>query len=149
MKKIIALLFIGFLSFSINAQEKTVIEPVQDLNAPAFEFETDVIDYGKIDLDADGVRVFKFKNVGKSPLVISDIKSSCGCTVPKKPTDPIMPGATGEIEVKYATNRPGGFSKTITVNSNASEPVKQLRIKGIVIKPESAVEKEKPTMSAN
>ncbi len=149
MKKIITLLFIGLLTFSINAQEKTVAEPVQDPNAPAFEFETEVIDYGKIDLNADGVRVFKFKNVGKSPLIISNIKSSCGCTVPKKPTEPIMPGATGEIEVKYATNRPGGFSKTITVNSNATEPAKQLRIKGIVIKPESAVEKVRPTMSAD
>ena len=149
MKKIITLLFIGFLTFSINAQEKIVTEPIQDVNAPAFEFETEVIDYGKIDLNANGVRVFKFTNVGKSPLVISFIKSSCGCTVPKKPTEPIMPGETGEIEVVYATNRPGGFSKTITVNSNASEPVKQLRIKGIVIKPESLIKKERPTMSAN
>jgi len=147
MKRIFALLFIGFLTFTINAQEKTVAVPVQDPNAPAFEFETEVIDYGKIDLNANGVRVFKFKNIGKSPLVISNIKSSCGCTVPKKPTEPIMPGKTGEIEVKYATNRPGGFSKMITVNSNASEPVKRLRIKGIVIKPESAVVKKKATVA--
>ena len=147
MKRIFALLFIGFLTFTINAQEKTVAVPAQDPNAPAFEFETEVIDYGKIDLNANGVRVFKFKNIGKSPLVISKIKSSCGCTVPKKPTEPIMPGKTGEIEVKYATNRPGGFSKSITVSSNASEPVKRLRIKGIVIKPESAVIKKKATVA--
>ena len=145
MQKIITLLFIGVLSFSINAQEKTV----QDSNAPVFEFDTEIIDYGKIDLNANGVRVFKFKNTGKSPLVITNIKSSCGCTVPKKPTEPIMPGDTGEIEVKYATNRPGGFSKMITVNSNASEPVKRLRIKGIVIKPETPVAKDKPIMSVN
>ena len=100
MKKLMTLLFIGFLTMSINAQEKTAVE-VADPNAPAFEFETDVIDYGKIAQNADGVRVFKFKNIGKSPLVIERIQSSCGCTVPKKPTDPIMPGATGEIEVKY------------------------------------------------
>ena len=148
MRKIITLLLIGFLTFTINAQVKTVTEPVQDPNAPVFEFETEVIDYGKIDLNADGVRVFKFKNIGKSPLVISDIKSSCGCTIPKKPTEPIMPGETGEIEVKYATNRPGGFSKMITVNSNASGPPKRLRIKGIVIKPESAVKKKKTIISS-
>tara|TARA_R110001583_G_scaffold4351_2_gene25199 strand:+ start:38220 stop:38666 length:447 start_codon:yes stop_codon:yes gene_type:complete len=147
MRKIITFLFIGFLTFTINAQEKTVAVPVQDPNAPAFEFETEVIDYGKIDLNADGVRVFKFKNIGKSPLVISKVKSSCGCTVPKKPTEPIMPGKTGEIEVKYDTKRPGGFSKTITITSNASEPIKQLRIKGIVIKPESAVVKKKATVA--
>ncbi len=137
MKKLITLIFIGFITISINAQEKKLTVKVQDPNAPVFEFVTDVIDYGKIAFKSDGVRVFKFKNVGKSPLVINNIKSSCGCTVPKKPTEPILPGDSGEIEVKYATNRPGGFSKMITVFSNASEPSKVLRIKGIVVKPES------------
>ncbi|SNR31928.1 DUF1573 domain-containing protein [Lutibacter flavus] len=146
MKKIITLLFIGFITLSINAQEKT--ETVVDPNAPVFEFENEVIDYGKIELNADGVRIFKFKNIGKSPLVITRIQSSCGCTVPKKPEDPIMPGATGEIEVKYATNRQGGFNKMITIFSNASEPNKKLRIKGIVLKPESPVVKEKSAVSS-
>jgi len=147
MKKIVTILFIGFLAISMNAQEKQT-EKTQDPNAPVFEFETEVIDYGKIELNADGVRIFKFKNIGKSPLVINKIDSSCGCTVPKKPTDPIMPGETGEIEVKYATNRPGGFSKMITLHSNASEPVKRLRIKGIVLKPESSMVKQKSTVSS-
>lgn len=147
MKKIMIFLFIGFLTFTINAQEKEVTKPVQDPDAPAFEFETEVIDYGKIDLNANGVRIFKFKNVGKSPLVINNIKSSCGCTVPKKPTEPIMPGKTGEIEVKYDTKRLGGFSKIITIDSNASGPPKRLRIKGIVIKPVPAGEKPRPTVS--
>lgn len=134
MKKIITLFVLGFLTFTMNAQEKQVTEKPKDPNAPAFEFVTEVIDYGKIALNADGVRTFKFKNVGKSPLVINDIKSSCGCTVPKKPAGPIMPGDSGEIEVKYDTNRAGGFSKSITVASNANEPVKMLQIKGIVLK---------------
>lgn len=134
MKNIITLFVLGFLTFTMNAQENQTTEKPKDPNAPSFEFVTEVIDYGKIALNADGVRTFKFKNVGKSPLVISDIKSSCGCTVPKKPTDPIMPGESGEIEVKYATNRPGGFSKSITVSSNADEAVKTLQIKGIVLK---------------
>lgn len=134
MRKIIALFVLGFLTFTMNAQEKQVTEKPKDTNAPVFEFVTEVIDYGKIALNADGVRTFKFKNVGKSPLLISDIKSSCGCTVPKKPAGPIMPGDSGEIEVKYATNRAGGFSKSITVSSNANEPVKNLQIKGIVLK---------------
>lgn len=148
MKKLMTLLFIGFVTLSINAQEKKVTETTIDPNAPVFEFVTDVIDYGKIEQNADGVRVFKFKNVGNSPLEISRIQSSCGCTVPKKPSEPIMPGKEGEIEVKYATNRVGGFSKTITVYSNASEPTKKLRIKGIVLKPESPVVKEKSTISS-
>jgi hypothetical protein len=149
MKNLMALLFIGFITFTINAQEEKVIDNAQDPNAPVFEFETDVIDYGKIALNADGIRVFKFKNVGNSPLIIKNIKSSCGCTVPKKPTEPILPGKSGEIQVKYATNRPGGFSKSITVISNASEPNKMLRIKGIVLKPESTeTSKKKPTISS-
>lgn len=131
MKKIITIMVLGFLTFTMNAQET---EKPKDPNSPAFEFVTEVIDYGKIELNADGVRTFKFKNIGKSPLVITNVKSSCGCTVPKKPTEPIMPGESGEIEVKYATNRPGGFSKTITVSSNADESLKTLQIKGIVSK---------------
>jgi len=143
------LLFIGLMTISMNAQEKQVEEIAVDPNAPVFEFSSDVIDYGKIEQNADGVRIFEFKNIGKSPLVISRIQSSCGCTVPKKPTEPIMPGKTGKIEVKYATSRVGGFSKMITVYSNATEPTKKLRIKGIVLKPEaSPVVKEKSAISS-
>lgn len=149
MKKLMTLLFIGFVTFSINAQEQKAAESVPaDPNAPVIEFVSDVIDYGKIDQNADGVRVFKFTNTGKSPLIISRIQSSCGCTVPKKPADPIMPGKTGEIEVKYDTKRVGGFSKTITVFSNATEATKRIRIKGIVLKPESNMVKEKSTVSS-
>jgi len=132
MKKFITIIFIGILSFSINAQEKTT-EKAVDPNAPVIEFAQDVIDYGKIEQKSDGKRVFTFTNTGKSPLIISRIQSSCGCTVPKKPTEPIMPGKTGEIEVKYDTNRLNGFSKTLTVYSNATIPAKRIRIKGIVV----------------
>ena len=95
------------------------------------------------------MRVFKFKNVGNSPLIITSVKSTCGCTVPKKPTEPIMPGDSGEIEVKYATNRIGGFSKTITVVSNAATKVKSLRIKGIVLKPEPETDEVKKKTTAS
>lgn len=149
MKKIILLLFVGLLSFSANSQEEKATDQNQDANAPAFEFVTEIIDYGKIKHNADGVRVFKFKNVGNSPLIITSIKSTCGCTVPKKPTEPIMPGDTGEIEVKYATNRIGGFSKTITVVSNAATKVKSLRIKGIVLKPEPETDEVKKKTTAS
>lgn len=145
MKKILTLLFIGLLSFSVNAQDQK--ESKADSNAPVFKFETEVIDYGKIAHNSDGKRVFKFKNVGKSPLIIKDIKSSCGCAIPKRPTEPIMPGDSGEIEVRYATNRIGGFARAITVISNATEKQKSLRIKGIVLKPGSVVEKNKSAVS--
>lgn len=130
MKKIFILLFVGVVALHAKAQE---VHP--DSVAPIFEFEQETIDYGDIAQNADGNRVFKFKNVGKSPLIISQVKGSCGCTVPTKPKEPIMPGQTGEIKVKYATNRIGPFSKTVTITSNASEKTKVVRIKGRVLDP--------------
>ncbi len=136
MKNLTSLFIIAFFALTLSAQENNSTDKAPDSNAPVFKFETEVIDYGKVAPNSNGVRVFKFKNVGKSPLIISKIQSSCGCTVPKKPTEPIMAGESGEIEVKYDTKRQGGFAKTITIFSNASEPVKRVRIKGIVLKPE-------------
>lgn len=146
MRKLASILALIMVTFAVNAQEKQVTQA--ESNAPVITFESEVIDYGKIEQKADGIRIFKFTNTGKSPLVISNIKSSCGCTVPKAPEDPIMPGENGTIEVKYDTNRLGGFSKMITVYSNADTPMKRIRIKGIVVKPESAVMKKKTTVSS-
>ncbi|WP_196893742.1 DUF1573 domain-containing protein [Aureivirga marina] len=147
MKKFVPLLVL-FLTF-VGVQAQQNANNQADPNAPVITFEETVIDYGKIEHKADGKRVFKFTNTGKSPLIISKVKSSCGCTVPKKPEKPVMPGEKAEIEVKYATNRVGGFSKTITVFSNASEPTVRLKIKGVVMKPEanSKVEKKKSMMA--
>ena len=131
MKKILVLLFIGVMSVSMNGQTEQDIK--KDYTGPVIEFENAVIDYGEIAVNSDGNRVFKFKNTGKSPLIISNVKGSCGCTVPTKPEEPIMPGETGEIKVKYATNRIGPFSKTVTITSNAYEPKVVLKIKGRVL----------------
>lgn len=98
-----------------------------------FKFESSEIDYGTIAHNADGVRAFKFKNVGNTPIVISNVKGSCGCTVPTKPDHAIMPGESAEIGVKYATDRIGAFSKTVTVTSNASEGTVVLKIKGTIL----------------
>ena len=95
-------------------------------------FETDVIDYGTIKKGDDGLREFKFTNTGSSPLFITQVRSSCGCTIPKKPTDSIMPGAMEVIKVKYDTNRVGPIRKTISVSSNAVTPLVALQIKGLV-----------------
>lgn len=132
MKKFALILCIAFLGLSMNAQEKIVSKKV-DEKAPIFKFESEVINYGEIARNSDGKRVFKFTNVGKSPLIITNVKGSCGCTVPTRPKEPIMPGAQGEIEVKYATNRIGPFSKTVTITSNATEPNKVISIKGKVL----------------
>jgi hypothetical protein len=123
MKKLILILFVGLFSIGIFAQEKIA----------KIQFKTDTIDYGTIEKGADGVRVFEFTNTGNAPLIISDVKSTCGCTVPKKPEGPIMPGEKGEISVKYDTNRVNPIRKTITVISNADTPTIALKIKGEVI----------------
>lgn len=128
MKLFGSLSIILFLSFSLNAQE--------------FKFQEEIINYGKIDKGSDGTKVFIFKNIGDQPIIINRIQSSCGCTVPKKPEKPIMPGENGEIKVSYDTKRVGGFSKSITIFSNAKNPRKIIKIKGIVNK-EISLAKEK------
>ena len=123
MKNLVALLFVGMLSISAFAQEKVA----------KIEFKTDVIDYGTIEKGADGLRVFEFTNTGNAPLIISKVTSTCGCTVPKKPERPILPGEKGQIEVKYDTQRVNPIRKTITVLSNADTPTVALKIKGDVV----------------
>jgi hypothetical protein len=125
MKNLIAILFVGMLSISAFAQEKVA----------KIEFKTDVIDYGTIEKGADGLRVFEFTNTGNAPLIITRVTSTCGCTVPKKPEGPILPGQTGEIQVKYDTQRVNPIRKTITVLSNADTPTVALKIKGEVVDP--------------
>ncbi len=133
-----------FISSAIYAQDTKPNEKginyaqtvMQNPNAGVLSFEAEEIDYGTIPQDADGVKVFKFTNTGSNPVVITEVKTSCGCTVPTYSKEPVLAGATGEIKVKYATNRIGKFTKTITVISNASEPNKVIKIKGEVLKPE-------------
>jgi len=124
MKKAVLFLFLGCFALAVNAQDKVA----------KIEFKTETIDYGKVERGSNGVRTFEFTNTGGIPLVISDVKSSCGCTIPKKPEKPIAPGETGIIEVKYDTNRAvGPFRKAITVTSNAETPTKVLKIKGELV----------------
>jgi len=102
------------------------------------KFETPVIDYGTIEHKADGQREFVFTNSGDAPLIISNARGSCGCTVPTWPKEPIAPGASGKIGVKYDTKRIGKFTKTITLTTNTTEKNKILTIKGEVQKPAEA-----------
>lgn len=117
---------LGF-AFSASAQKGAKIE---------FKDQDNTIDYGTVTKETDnGIRVFEFTNTGDAPLIITNVQSTCGCTVPSKPKEPIMPGKTGQIEVKYNMN-PGPIRKTITVESNAVnyEGGKvPLKIKGTVV----------------
>lgn len=116
-----------------------------------FTAKDNTIDYGTVSKDSDsGMRTFEFKNTGNQPLIIMNVQSTCGCTVPSKPTEPIMPGKTGKIDVKY-NMAPGPIRKTITVESNAVnyEGGKvPLKIKGDVVVKQavSPLEKSKSMM---
>jgi len=148
MKKVLLLaMLVVFSVTAANAQTKTktkkskkaVAAKVEAPKLPAVEgagmvFENETIDYGTIPHNADGKREFVFTNNGNKPLIIESTQGSCGCTVPTKPEGPIAPGAKGIIGVKYATDRVGQFTKTVTVKSNATgQETKVLTIKGNVL----------------
>lgn len=115
------ILFMALMSFGLT-------------QAQEIEFENLTIDFGTITKGSDGNRLFVFTNTGSTPLTINKVTSSCGCTIPKKPSAPIAPGEKGEIQVRYDTNRMGPFRKTITVSSDAqANSIVALKIRGTVV----------------
>ena len=112
--KFLAVSALVCLTFSLksSAQDTSAVKK-ENPNAPEIAFESEVHDYGTIKQGADGTCEFKFKNTGKEPLIISNAKGSCGCTVPTYPKEPIMKGQTGVIKVHYDTKRVGAFTKTV------------------------------------
>ena len=126
MQKIIALILFTIFS-NISFSQSAKIE---------FTAKDNTMDYGKVTKAADsGIRVFEFTNTGDAPLIITNVLSTCGCTVPTKPNAPILPGKKGKIEVKY-NMASGPIRKTITVESNATNYEGgriALKIKGEVI----------------
>ncbi|MGB0981888.1 MAG: DUF1573 domain-containing protein [Winogradskyella sp.] len=104
-----------------------------DTKIAVIKFKTEVVDYGTIMQNSDGMRLFTFTNTGDAPLLISKVKTTCGCTVPSYSKTPILPGETGELNIKYNTKRLGAFTKTVTVISNAEGGNKILKIKGTIV----------------
>ena len=139
MKKIFSLfvlvLFLGGFAF---AQDDTQPVTTDQATGPEMTFEATEIDYGEIEQGSDPLRVFNFTNTGNEPLQIKHAKGSCGCTVPKWPKEPIFPGESGKIEVRYDTKRVGKFVKRVTITTNEGEgdegSKKILTIKGLVNK---------------
>ncbi len=149
MKKLFLMLCFGGTAMLAVAQEKkeatppaaqpqaTTPAPAPDPNAADFKWDNTTIDYGTVTKadETNSKREFKFTNIGKSPLIISSCRGSCGCTVPTCPTEPILPGKGGSISVHYDINRVGPFTKTVTVTSNAKNPNETLKITGTVNDP--------------
>ncbi len=101
-------------------------------NAPVITFETLEHDFGTMKQGGNGTFDFVFKNDGKEPLILSNVRSTCGCTIPTWPKHPIMPGESEKIRVKYDTKRIGPFHKAVHIYSNAKKSTVTLKIKGVI-----------------
>lgn len=131
MKKVLSLFIVTAFVFSAFAQDANT-DKNKKVKEPEITFETLVHDYGNIMQGDNGTCEFVFKNTGKADLLLTNCRSSCGCTVPEWPKDPIAPGKKATIKVKYNTQRVGAINKSITVESNAVNNRVVLNIKGNV-----------------
>jgi hypothetical protein len=141
MRAILFVFAMLLTGFQLQAQQVTTQNPeAENPNAPEISFEKTVHDYGTIVQGSDGTCEFKFTNTGKEPLILSKPVSSCGCTVPTWPQEPILPGKSDVIKVTYNTNTVAPINKTITVYSNGKTNRVVLSIKGnVVAKPAATV----------
>ncbi len=141
-------LSITFSLFFFAAMSLFAQDAVMEVSGGAqMTFEATEINYGTIAQGADGERSFKFKNTGNEPLIISNARGSCGCTVPLWPQKPINPGESDVIKVKYDTQRIGPINKAVTINANTKEGTHTLYIKGMVEKKETTPVKKSNSMA--
>lgn len=144
--KVIAILAVSLISFGTFAQtttkDKAKKETKTEVKSPV-AFKTLKIERAEIPYDSKEPFIFEFKNNGKTPLIITNVQTSCGCTAAEKPTEPIAKGKSSKIVVNYDTKRVGQFTKTITVTTNASTEPIILTITGKVMPQEAAPEAPK------
>ena len=147
MKRILIALTLMIAVSIASAQETSKkSEMDQKMNGPAMSFKTTLHDYGEIYQGSNGSYNFVFTNTGNEPLILSKPRSSCGCTVPSWPKEPILPGEESKIKVTYNTSKVGAFNKSVTVYSNArNKKTIVLRIKGKVVPKPAEVLPEKET----
>jgi len=146
MKHCIALLLFSVFAVSVataqfkdvpKVEKPTLVDDVENVKpdtGPFMEFERMDVDYGTIAHNSEPLRKLPFTNTGTEPLVIKNARGSCGCTVPLWPKEPILPGQTEYIEIRYATNRVGAFSKKVTLTTNEAQPTHVLKVHGKVLK---------------
>ena len=128
MKKLSLLLSSLFLVLSLNTFAQEDAKEVNP-NAPVITFESDEVDYGTIDRNSEPQRVIKFKNTGKTPLIISNATATCGCTVPSWPKEPVAPGKSAEIRVSFnSAGKMGKQNSIVRIYSNASEPIEKVSL---------------------
>jgi hypothetical protein len=112
----------------------TQTKPEENPNASKIVFNKTVHDFGQLIQHTPASCEFKFYNKGKSPLIVTNVTASCGCTVPSWSKSPVLPGDSGVINVKYSTAATGAIDKLVTVFSNATQIPLTLNLKGIVVK---------------
>ncbi len=130
MKKILASLVFVIATCTMSCSQTPASSEEKSVFGPAIEFSETDYDYGTMKQGDNGTHEFVFTNTGTEPLVLSNVRSSCGCTIPEWPREPINASESAMIKVKYDTKRIGQFNKSITVYSNASEAPIVLHIKG-------------------
>ncbi len=151
MRNFLAALFLltAVTAFAQETKKEETVAP--NPNAPKVVFKEESFDFGEIPEGPQATHEFKFTNPGKEPLILSNVRASCGCTTPSWPKEPILPGKDGTIVVTYNTQgRPGPFTKSITITSNSDTPNRVITIKGEVVKedPGKSVPMEAPSMLA-
>ena len=144
MKQVFALIALFCMTASIAiaqetkpAQEnesiiKEVVMAEKSGDQPVMTLESSTVDYGTIGKGSDPLRKVSFTNTGNAPLIIKHAKGSCGCTVPNWPKEPILPGETSEIEIRYDTKRVGPIRKTVRITTNEGDQPHILQIKGLI-----------------
>jgi len=138
-------IIISFIALVVFSTANIPNQPTETTK-PHIKFEATSHDFGKITQNGNGKFSFNFTNTGKEPLIIQNVRSSCGCTVASRPNAPILPGESSKISVKYDTRRLGVFHKNITVTSNADNASVVLYIKGEV---QAKPKEEVPVKSVN
>lgn len=133
------ILIMLLVSACVNKNEKQAQNSGQEIY-----FEQSTYDYGQIEEDSDGLYIISFKNIGQEAIVINKVRSSCGCTIPSWPHEPVKPGASGRIEVKYNTSLVGSFMKSVYVYSSAANSPVKLTVKGKVVAKTEAEKKDQP-----
>ena len=139
MKKVLFIFSLLLISWTAVFAQTNPPPAHENPDAPVIFFEETLYDYGTIEQGGDGSHNFIYKNTGKEPLILSKVRSSCGCTIPKWSREPLLNGQQDTIKVTYDTRRLGSFSKTVSIFSNAKKAMEVVRIQGKVVA--KAVEK--------
>lgn len=135
MKKYLIVLFLAFVGTSVIAQTTPAKPAAQKTDGPIITLQKSSHDFGDINQGDVVEQVFKFTNTGNQPLIISEIKTTCGCTTPVFPKNPIMPGASGEIKVGFnSAGKANKQTKVLPIISNAANEASITFTTNVIVK---------------